>query len=105
MAKLKIECLTDRELQDIRETSLEILRTTGIVVHHFQVLKALEEVGAQVDWSRKLASFDETLVVRAIEQAGKQFAFHGRQPEKQAVFGKGDANLISSPGPVRLVRP
>jgi trimethylamine--corrinoid protein Co-methyltransferase len=98
MAKLKIECLSVQELQDIRETSLEILRTTGVVVHHTQVLKTLEAVGAQVDWPRKLARFDENIVSRAVEQAGKQFAFHGCQPGRQANFGKGEANLISSPG-------
>jgi trimethylamine---corrinoid protein Co-methyltransferase len=98
MAKLKVECLSVRELKDIQDASLEILRTVGVVVHHAEVLKVLEASGAKVDWSRKLARFDETLVMRAIEQAGKQFAFHGYQPDKQARFGAGDANLISSPG-------
>jgi trimethylamine--corrinoid protein Co-methyltransferase len=98
MAKLKIECLSPQELQAIRETSLEILRTTGVVVHHLEVLKRLEAAGAKVDWTRKLARFDEALVMMAVEQTGKRFAFHGREPGKQAVFGQGAANLISSPG-------
>ncbi len=98
MAKLKVECLFVQELRDIHETSLEILRKTGVVVHHAEVLKTLEAAGAKVDWSRKLARFDETLVVRAVEQAGKQFTFYGRHSDRQAVFGKGKANLISSPG-------
>ncbi len=98
MPKIKISLFSIQEIQTIHDASLKILRDVGMVVHHAGVLQKLRECGARVEPSSKLARFDETMVMNALQQAGKQFTFHGRNPKLQRCFGAGECTLMSSPG-------
>jgi trimethylamine--corrinoid protein Co-methyltransferase len=98
MATIRIECLSNQEIQAIHDASLAILRDTGIMVHHDGVLKLLAEAGAQVDWTRRIARLPERLVMDCIARAGKRYVLYGRSPERVARFGYGDLVLMSTPG-------
>ncbi len=98
MAKIKITALTNNEIQDIHNASLAILRDTGIMIHHDEVLKLLGQAGAKIDETNKIARLGEKLVTDSIETAGKQYTLYGRDPNKTARFGYGDFVLMSSPG-------
>ncbi len=98
MTTIRLQFLSEQEIQAIHDASLAILRDTGIMVHHDEMLKLLAEAGAQVDWTHKIARLPENLVMDCISRAGKQYVLHGRDPERSARFGYGDLVLMSSPG-------
>jgi trimethylamine--corrinoid protein Co-methyltransferase len=98
MARPVISLLNPSEVERIRETSLRVLREVGVLVHQAEVLDRLASAGAKVDGDRRIARFDEDMVMGAVASAGKQYVLHGRGATTVARFGYGDQNLISSPG-------
>jgi trimethylamine--corrinoid protein Co-methyltransferase len=98
MARISLKILSDREIQSIHDAALLILRDTGIMVHHDGALGLLARAGARVDKDGRIARLPEKLVMDSIEQAGKKYILHGRNPQRTARFGYGDLVLMSSPG-------
>jgi len=98
MATIHVEVLSDKEIEAIHAGTMQILRDTGVMVHHDEALELLRRAGAKVQTDKKIARLDERLVMSSIEQAGKKYILHGRNPERTARFGYGDFVLMSSPG-------
>ena len=98
MAGINLRILSDREIQDIHDASIIILRETGVLVHHEEVLRLLAEAGANVDDHRRIARLPEQLVMDCVGRAGKRFILYGRNSDRTARFGYGDLVLMSSPG-------
>lgn len=98
MSTIRIQFLSEREIQAIHDASMVILADTGVVVHHNAVLELLAEAGARVDWARQIVRIPEQLVMDCVARAGKKYLLHGRSPERVARFGHGDLVLMSSPG-------
>jgi len=98
MAKIGIQLLSDRQIQAIHDASLVILRDTGVMVHHDDVLRLLGEAGAKIDQHNRIARLPEQLVTDSIARAGKKYILHGRSSKFTARFGYGDFVLMSSPG-------
>ncbi len=98
MASIQVHILSDNEIQGIHRASLAMLRDTGILIHHEEVLRSLGENGAKVDCDREIARFPEKLVMDCVARAGKRYILHGRNPARVARFGYGDLNQMSSPG-------
>jgi trimethylamine--corrinoid protein Co-methyltransferase len=98
MAQMTVNVLSEREIQDIHEASLVILRDTGVMVHHEETLDLLGQAGANVDRDRKVARLSERLVTDSLTQAGKEYTLYGRDPRCVARYGQGDFLLMSSPG-------
>ncbi len=98
MATIRIQVLSDHEIQSIHGASLVILRDTGVLVHHKEILRLLGENGAEVDPHRHVARLPENLVMECIARAGKRYVLHGRDPKRTARFGFGELNQMSSPG-------
>jgi len=98
MAKISVQALSDSEVKDIHEASLVILRDTGVMVHHEEVLGLLGEAGAKIDRSNNIARLPEKLVMDSVAKAGKKYILYGRDPERQVRFGYGDFVQMSSPG-------
>ncbi len=98
MAKIQVNFLSEREIQDIHDASIAILRDTGVMVHHEEILQLLGEAGAKVSQDNKIAHLPEKLVMESIAQAGKKFLLYGRDSTQPVRFGYGDLILMSSPG-------
>ncbi len=99
MARIaRLQMLTEHEVEAIQDASLVILRDTGVMVHHEEMLRLLGEAGTKVDRERKIARLPEKLVMESVAQAGKQYVLHGRDKNRTARFGYGDLVLLSSPG-------
>ncbi|MEN6578406.1 MAG: trimethylamine methyltransferase family protein [Phycisphaerales bacterium] len=94
----QLQILDERQIDAIRDASLVILRDTGVMVHHNEMLRLLGEAGARIDEGRKIARLPEKLVMDCVAQAGKQYVLHGRDGNRVARFGYGDLVLMSSPG-------
>jgi len=98
MAKIHTKILSEAEIQAIHEASLSILKKTGIMIHHDEILKLVGEAGARVDKDSKIAHMPEQLVMDCIAKAEKQYILYGRDLRCTARFGYGDLVLMSSPG-------
>ena len=98
MAKIRAKILSDDEIQTIHDASLTILKKTGIIIHHDEILTLVAEAGARVDKDSKIARLPEQLVMDCIAKAKKQYILYGRDLHCTARFGYGDLVLMSSPG-------
>jgi len=99
MARIpRLQMLAEQEIEVIKDASLAILRDTGVMVHHEEMLRLLGEAGASVDAQRKIARLPEKLVMDSVTRAGKQYVLYGRDRNRTARFGCGDLVLMSSPG-------
>jgi len=94
----QLQILNDRQIDAIRGASLAILRDTGVMVHHDEMLRMLGEAGAKIDSGRRIARLPEKLVMESVGRAGKQYVLYGRDGSRTARFGYGDLVLMSSPG-------
>lgn len=95
---IDVKVLSDKEIQAIHDTTLTILRNTGIMVHHADVLRLLEGSGAQINYHTRTARLPEKLVMDSVERAGKRHVLYGRDRDISARFGYGDLILMSTPG-------
>ncbi len=98
MATIQVNFLSEREIQDIHDASIAILRDTGVMVHHEEILQLLGEAGAKVVQDHKIAHFPEKLVMDCIARAGKKYKIYGRDKSRAVNFGYGELILMSSPG-------
>lgn len=98
MANIHVQVLSDREIQAIHDASSVILRDTGVMVHHDEMLRLLGQAGAKVNRHTKIAHLPEQLVMDSIARAGKKYVLHGRSADCAARFGYGDFVQMSSPG-------
>jgi len=99
MARMvRLQVLAEGEIEAIKDAILAILRDTGVMVHHEDMLRLLDQAGARIDWDRKIARLPENLVMDRVTLAGKQYVLYGRDRNRVARFGYGDLVLMSSPG-------
>jgi len=94
----RLQVLAEKEIEAIKDASLVILRDTGVMVHHEEMLRMLGQAGAKMGSNHKIARLPEKLVMDSVVQAGKQYVLHGRDRNRVARFGHGDLVLMSSPG-------
>ncbi len=105
MAKIKVKVLSGKEIKEIHDASLAILRDTGIMVHHEEALRLLGQAGAKIDNTNSIARLPEKLVMDSIAQSRKKYILHGRDPKRKARLGYGDIVQMSSPGQYIWVDP
>jgi len=98
MAEIHVQILSDQEIRAIHDATLVILRDTGIMVRHEEILDLLGEGGAQVDRHHKIVRLPDQLVMDCISRAGKKYILYGRDLERTARLGYGDFVQMSSPG-------
>lgn len=56
MAKIPLlEILSEQEIESIKDAGIVILRDTGVMVHHDEMLRLLGQAGARVDFEQKVA--------------------------------------------------
>jgi trimethylamine--corrinoid protein Co-methyltransferase len=90
--------LSDSQINRIHESSLAILERTGVHIPHEEMLSRFAGSGAQVDHARQIVRMPAELVMRSLDQAGKQFTLHGRDVSRTAEFGVGKRNYNSIAG-------
>ncbi|MCK4783194.1 MAG: trimethylamine methyltransferase family protein [Desulfobacteraceae bacterium] len=88
MGKISVQILDEKEIKAIHDGTMQILRDTGVMVHHKKALELLARAGAKVE--SKIARLPEKLVMESVEKAGKKYILYGRDPKKTARFGYGD---------------
>jgi len=105
MPRFKLGFLSTRDIEEIHEASLRILREVGVKIFHKGFLERLAEAGAKVDFNTALVKLNESIIIKSIEQAGKKFIIYGRNKNKVARFGYGDGNFLSTASQIFLIDP
>ena len=95
---MRVDVLTENQLDRLHEASLHILRTVGVVLPHPEVRRRVAEAGAQVDEAAERVRIPASVVVASLEQAGKRSMVYGRDRAKRAEFGVGKRSYNSSSG-------
>ncbi|HUS90354.1 MAG TPA: trimethylamine methyltransferase family protein [Phycisphaerae bacterium] len=90
--------LTDEQIERVHEASLAILERVGVVVPHEEILRRFADAGGSVEFPRQRVRIPPELVARCLQQAGRQFALHGRDASRVAEFGFGRRNYNSVAG-------
>ena len=90
--------LTGDQLEQIHSASLAILERVGVHVPHDEVLSRFAAAGAKVDTKAQHVRIPPDLVMRLLQQAGRQFTLYGRDLSKTACFGVGKRNYNSVAG-------
>lgn len=84
-----IKYLSDNQIEEIHEGSLDILESTGIKVELEAGLKVLEKAGARVDYPTGRAKIPRALVARCLETMPRELAYAARNPEKDCYIKPG----------------
>ena len=95
---LTCKIISSKEIGDIHDASLNILRKIGIKVNHNEVFDILGDAGAVVDKKTKIVKFPEDMVTEGIQKAGKKHILQGRNSSSVAKFGYEDQLFLSSGG-------
>jgi len=82
MATIQVNFLSEREIQDIHDASIAILRDTGVMVHHEEILQLLGGAGAKIARDDRIAHLPEKLVMESISKADKKFLLYGRDKSR-----------------------
>jgi trimethylamine--corrinoid protein Co-methyltransferase len=98
MSRFRFDIFSETELLSLHEASLKILRDTGVLVQHPEVVQMLLRAGASVESAHPLVHLPESLVMDSLARAGKAYVLHGRGLGRAAHFGAGELLMMSSPG-------
>jgi len=73
--------LTDDQIKDIHEASLEVLEEVGVRVEYRPALKLMTDYGCNVDFDKKIVKIPEYTVRKALQSVPSRFTLFGRKPE------------------------
>ena len=91
---MQIQILTQAQVEQVHETSLQILTQIGMDFGYPPALEVFKKGGAKVDGQRVF--FSSRLIEEQIKKAPSEFTLYARNPEHNVFFG-GD-NLALAPG-------
>jgi trimethylamine--corrinoid protein Co-methyltransferase len=90
--------LTDEEVVRIHDAALQVMDGVGVAVRHGEVLKALEQVGVEVDWDKTLARFPSHVVEEFVRKAPPHFIQGGRVKKHDFMVENGKVHARSVSG-------
>jgi trimethylamine--corrinoid protein Co-methyltransferase len=88
------ELLTQEQVEQVHETSLQILTEIGMDFGYQPALKVLKKGGAKVDGKRVF--FSSRLIGEQIKKAPSEFTLYARNPEHNVVIG--GSHMAFAPG-------
>jgi trimethylamine--corrinoid protein Co-methyltransferase len=99
-SKPSINLLSREEIEEIYESSLYILSSTGIIFKSERALKTLAQAGAEVDSTTGIVKFPRDLVKKSVQSCPDSFTLYYRDGSKELHVG-GD-NVYFNPGSAAL---
>jgi len=84
-----IKYLSDSQIEEIHEGSLDILESTGIQVELEAGITVLEKAGAKVDHANGRVKIPRELVKQCLETVPREFKYAARNPEKDNIIKPG----------------
>jgi trimethylamine--corrinoid protein Co-methyltransferase len=88
--------LTDEEVEQIHESSLEILWERGMRLRHQGALELLDGAGARIDHDTGMVRFPPELVEKCLSSVPKEIAIGSRNAEDDFKLGKNEIPYVRS---------
>jgi len=101
----RLQVLAPSEVEAIQSASHHLLARVGVKVPRADILDRLASAGAKIDRANQIVRFPEGLILDSVARAGKSYTLYGRDRKKQAHFGQGGNNFLSSAGQYAWVDP
>jgi len=98
-----LKILTKDELYDIHLATLEVLEHTGVKVEHEGALKALDNIGAYVDYKKQHVYFPQDLVQEMIKKTPKRFTYYGRNPKLKLSIENDRVYFLDGGTPIKVL--
>ena len=95
--------LSENEINQIHEASVNILENTGVMVHSRKVLDFLDSKGAKVDYDKKLAKLPRKLVEACLKTLPKTFDLYDRKGNKALIIGDGVPKCASGHNAIFII--
>ncbi len=103
MKTRRLEVLSTKELQQIHQGSMEVLRRKGIKVEAQDLRDLFREKGADVDDSEQVVRLSEELVMWAVENAPSRFMIYGHDPKFKAKIDTHTSHFAGLGTPVNML--
>ena len=102
---LTINSLTETELNDIHQATLEVLEKTGLFIETDEALEIFDGAGAEIDSRNKIVKIPPRLVEDAIESAPSRILLAGRDPHHDRELGTGRVYFTNFSEGIEVVDP
>ena len=103
--RLSLNSLTDDELNDIHQATLEVLEKTGLFIETDEALEVFDGAGAEVDRQNKIVKIPPQLVEDAIGSAPSKILLAGRDPKHDKVLEVGRVHFTNFSEGIEVVDP
>jgi trimethylamine--corrinoid protein Co-methyltransferase len=84
-----LKVLSDEEIGQIHDASIEILAESGVKIYNSRMLSFLKEKGLKVDMDNQLAYFTKTSIEKSLESIPETFEVFNRDGDFAFVLGDG----------------
>ena len=102
---LGLNGLTDDELGDIHQATLEVLAKTGVFIETDEALEVFDGAGAEIDRRHKIVKIPPQLVDDAIQSAPSTILLAGRDPKHDKELGTGRVHFTNFSEGIEVVDP
>jgi len=84
-----LKVISEREVEIIHKTSLELLEKVGMKIHNNEILKLLNTSGCKIDFSAERAFIPKELIESVLKEMPKQVKLCGRDEKQDIILGDG----------------
>jgi len=102
---LSLNGLTDGELGDIHQATLDVLENTGVYVEADAALEVFDGAGAEIDRQNKIVKIPPQVVEDAIQSAPSKILLAGRDPKHDKELGTGRVHFTNFSEGIEVVDP
>ena len=95
MRLARLTVLSEPEIRQIHEASMDILEKCGVKIGSKRMLKFLEEKGLRVDWNKQIVSFTKTCIEDALSHIPAQFEVFDRDGKFAFILGDGISKIAA----------
>jgi len=103
--RLSLNGLTDGELGDIHQATLDVLENTGLFIETDEALEVFDGAGAEIDHHNKIVKIPPRLVEDAIQSAPSKILLAGRDPKHDIELGTGRVHFTNFSEGIEVVDP
>ena len=102
---LHMDILTDKELDDLHDSTLKVLEKTGLFIENDAALACFETAGAKVSRNKGIVKIPPQLVEDAIQSAPSKVLLAGRDPKHDLVLGENRVHFTNFSEGVKINDP
>ena len=105
LSGLHMDILSDKELDDLHDSTLQVLEKTGLFIETDAALACFETAGAKVNRNKGIVKIPPQLVEDAIQSAPSRVLLAGRDPKHDLVLGENRVHFTNFSEGVKINDP